>query len=69
MSPEYERLIGRAVLDSEFREQLLNDPEGAVKAAGFNLSDAEMEHLKSQIELYKKSGDLAGPGGPSGMLW
>jgi hypothetical protein len=53
MSPELERLIGRAVMDKEFRDQLLNDPEGAAKAAGFNLSDAELEQLKSLIERYK----------------
>ena len=53
MNPELERLIGRAVMDKEFREQLLNDPEGAARAAGFNLTDAELEQLKSLVERYQ----------------
>jgi hypothetical protein len=53
MSPELERLIGRAVMDKEFRDQLLNDPEGAAKAAGFNLSDADLEQLKSLVGRYQ----------------
>jgi hypothetical protein len=68
MSPEYERLIGRAVMDKDFREQLLNDPEGAAKAAGFNLSDAELEQLKSQVERYKAASS-AGLAGDSDLLW
>jgi hypothetical protein len=56
MTPEFERLIGRAVMDKEFREQLLNDPEGAAKAAGFNLSDAELSQLKSGIDTYNTNG-------------
>jgi hypothetical protein len=59
MSPEFERLIGRAVMDKEFREQLLNDPEGAAKAAGFNLSDAEMAELKSAIDRYNDQGSAS----------
>jgi hypothetical protein len=56
MSPEFERLIGRAVMDKEFREQLISDPEGAAKAAGFNLSDAEVGELKSAIDRYNDQG-------------
>jgi hypothetical protein len=43
---DIERLIGRAVLDSEFRERLFADPEKAVREAGFDLSGEEMATLK-----------------------
>jgi hypothetical protein len=44
---DLERLIGRAVLDPEFREKLLADPEKAVDEAGFDLSKKELAGLKS----------------------
>lgn len=56
MSSELERLIGHAVLDPEFREQVLNDPERAANAGGFNLEDTELERLKSLVEDYQKTG-------------
>jgi len=34
MSPEFERLVGRAVSDKAFRDELLADPEAAVKGQG-----------------------------------
>jgi hypothetical protein len=43
---ELERLIGRAVLDPEFREKLFADPEKAVHEAGFDLTEEEMAGLK-----------------------
>jgi hypothetical protein len=43
---ELERLIGRAVLDPEFRQELFADPEKAVHEAGFDLSEEEMAGLK-----------------------
>ena len=44
---ELERLIGRAVLDREFRERLFADPETTIREAGFDLSEEEMAGLKS----------------------
>jgi hypothetical protein len=44
---ELERLIGRAVLDPEFREKLFTDPEKAIREAGFDLTEEEIAHLKS----------------------
>ena len=43
---DLERLIGRAVLDPKFREQLFTDPEKAIREGDFDLSDEEMAALK-----------------------
>lgn len=50
MSPDLERLVGRAVLDKEFRRKLLNDPDGAVKDGGFNLSADEMQQVRDAVK-------------------
>lgn len=44
---DLERLIGRAVLDPQFREKLFTDPEKAVREAGFDLTEEELAQLKS----------------------
>lgn len=46
-SADLERLIGRAVLDTEFRENLLADPEKTVREGGFDLTEREIASLKS----------------------
>ncbi|MFC1975957.1 Franean1_4349 family RiPP [Chloroflexota bacterium] len=53
MSPDLERLVGRAVMDKTFRDKLLADPEGAVKDSGLTLSKEEMADLKAGIEQIK----------------
>ena len=53
MSPDLERLVGRAVMDKAFRDKLLADPEGAVKDSGLTLSKEEMANLKTGIEQVK----------------
>ncbi len=53
MSPDLERLIGRAVTDKAFRDKLLADPEGTVKDSGLKLSEGEMADLKAGIEQIK----------------
>ena len=53
MNPDLERLVGRAVTDKAFRDKLLADPEGAVKDAGFNITQQEMDDLKAGIEQVK----------------
>lgn len=50
MSPDLERLIGRAVTDKAFRDRLLADPEATIKDAGLKLSDEELARLKSAIQ-------------------
>lgn len=46
MSPDLERLVGRAILDKQFRKQLLDDPDGAVQAGGFSLTAEEMQQVR-----------------------
>ncbi len=46
MSPDLERLIGRAILDKAFRKQLLDDPDQAVADAGFKLTPDEMDKVR-----------------------
>jgi hypothetical protein len=53
LSSDYERLIGRAVADESFREQLLADPDAAVKASGLSLTPDELGRLKGSIAKIK----------------
>jgi Ribosomally synthesized peptide prototyped by Frankia Franean1_4349. len=46
MSPDLERLIGRAVVDKKFRKQLLKDPDKAIADAGFSLTAEELAQVK-----------------------
>jgi hypothetical protein len=46
-SPALEQLIGKAVADESFRQQLVEDPEAAVRDAGIQLSSEEMQGLTS----------------------
>ncbi len=43
MNAEFERLLGRAVRDAEFRTQLLTDPASAT--AEFQLTPADRERI------------------------
>lgn len=45
VSPDFERLVGRAILDPDFRKQLLDDPDGTVKGAGFSITPDELEGI------------------------
>jgi hypothetical protein len=49
MSPDFERLIGRAVLDPDFRKRLLDDPDAAAKEAGLQPDPDEMERLRKAL--------------------
>lgn len=42
-----ERLIGRAVLDPDFRERLLADREKAILEEGYELTREELANLKA----------------------
>ena len=44
---DVERLVGRAILDAEFRERLFADPEATVREEGFDLTKKEMAALKT----------------------
>jgi hypothetical protein len=43
---DLERMVGRAVLDADFREKLLADPEAAIREAGLELTAEEMAWVK-----------------------
>ncbi|HMQ32030.1 MAG TPA: Franean1_4349 family RiPP [Chloroflexaceae bacterium] len=50
MSPDFERLVGRAILDPDFRKRLLDDPDGTVKGAGFSITDTELEQIREAAQ-------------------
>jgi hypothetical protein len=50
VSPDLERLVGRAILDKRFRKQLLDDPDAAVKDGGFNLSADELQQVRDAVK-------------------
>ncbi|MBI1870747.1 MAG: hypothetical protein HYS07_06100 [Chlamydiae bacterium] len=41
-----EQLIGKALVDKQFLEDFLKNPEGKVKEAGFDVSSEELGQLK-----------------------
>jgi hypothetical protein len=49
MSPELERVIGKAVIDQDFRKKLLADPdkvEEVIKGAGITLKPDELDQVR-----------------------
>jgi hypothetical protein len=56
VSPELERLIGRAVIDKEFRTKLFDDPDRTVQAEGFKLDPGEMDQVREAIRQRKQQG-------------
>jgi hypothetical protein len=53
MSPDLERLIGRAIVDKDFRDKLLANPEDAIRDAGLTLAHDEMDSVKKGISKMK----------------
>jgi len=47
LTPELERLVGRAMLDKEFRDTLLANPAATAANAGFTLSPEEIANLNT----------------------
>jgi hypothetical protein len=66
---EMEELIGRAVTDPEFRAKLIEDPEKAIKEAGYDyeLTEEQLAGLKtidpeaSSEELEERLSKYRGP--------
>jgi Ribosomally synthesized peptide prototyped by Frankia Franean1_4349. len=50
VSPDFERLIGRAIVDKKFRKDLLDDPDAAVSGAGFSLTPDELAKLRDAVQ-------------------
>ncbi len=48
MSPDLERLIGRAITDKAFRDKLLADPDAVME--DFKLTDDEKQQVKKAAE-------------------
>jgi hypothetical protein len=63
MTPELERLVGRAMLDKEFRDTLLANPAATATKAGFTLSPEEIANLNTinatPEDFEKWNGDAA----------
>ncbi len=43
---QMERLIGKALMDAEFREQLLADPEKAARSLRYRLTDLQLARVR-----------------------
>lgn len=73
MSPDLERLVGRAVMDPEFRDKLFADPEGVIKGSGLSLTSDEVDGVKKGIERMKQeltAEQIAQPfGAKVGGIW
>ena len=65
-SPALEQLIGKAVADPAFRQQLMDDPEQAIQSAGLDLTDEERQALVStsreeREQVLQELGERASP--------
>ena len=65
-SPALEQLIGKAVAEPEFRQQLVEDPEQAIQAAGLDLTEEERAALLStsreeREEVLQELGERTSP--------
>jgi len=47
MSKGRDELIGKAVMDPEFRKRLLADPEKVIADEGYEIDDALLEQLRN----------------------
>ena len=47
MAKGKEELIGRAVVDADFRKRLLADPEGVIAAEGYEIDAELLEQIKN----------------------
>jgi hypothetical protein len=54
MSSELERLVGKAVLDKDFRKKVIDDLDGALKEAGISLSDDEKKRVSQATKDHAK---------------
>jgi hypothetical protein len=54
MSPELERLIGKAVMDKDFRKKVMSNLDEALKEAGISLSDDEKTRVSKATKDHAK---------------
>jgi hypothetical protein len=65
-SPAMEQLIGKAIAEPDFRQQLVNDPAQAVQQAGIQLSQQELEALQGtsreeRAQMMEQLGERTSP--------
>jgi hypothetical protein len=65
---DLERLIGRAVLDAEFRARLLADPEKVIRDEGFDLTEEELEKVTG-VDREKAKATLEEMAALAGQPW
>jgi hypothetical protein len=65
---DFERLVGRALLDPKFRERLFAEPEKAIREAGFDLTEDEMATL-SKVDPEKAKSALEAMDSLAGQPW
>ncbi len=55
---ELQELLGRALLDEEFRGQLFDDPRQAARDAGYDLTEEQVAALKAtDVQSFAESLD------------
>lgn len=73
MSPDFERLVGRAILDQEFRDKLIADPDGTIRSSGLSLAPDEIDTVRKSIDRIKQDftpDQIANPfGATAGGFW
>ncbi len=67
MNVEFERLLGRAIRDTEFRTLLLTNPSAATE--GFKLSAAELERIQHALAKAEQGEINAAFEEPNAALW
>jgi hypothetical protein len=65
-SQAMEQMIGKAVSDADFRQQLVDNPAEAVKSAGIELSPEELQTLEStsreeRAQMLEQLGERTSP--------
>jgi hypothetical protein len=57
MNPEIEQIIGRAMTNREFRDELIATPESTLHKYGYALSDSEIREFSQTLHTNKSDQD------------
>ncbi|HSR32946.1 MAG TPA: Os1348 family NHLP clan protein [Anaerolineae bacterium] len=69
---QLERVLGKAILDSDFRQQLLANPQEATVGIRVKLTDAQaaaIQNLDPDLVEWWAEGFEVARGGAEGFLW
>lgn len=74
MSPELERVIGKAVIDADFRKKLLANPDQVdevIKGAGIELKPEELDQVRKAAKERAQDVDATNKAldATAGNLW